>query len=302
MAKKCKNTTIETEDTSSQSPRRKRRWLVVLLCFIIFLANVALILQAGSFYTEWSWEFWYPDYQKVDILPLLEKDTRTEEDYNLIYRQTGLTKTAIDDMLSETSNYEENLARILRIQEVYFTPVTVNGRCFAPFTYLDEIDSITQLARLRDGDIIVSSTTRVSWFRYGHAALVIDGDEEVIVESIGVGTESKINSALTFCDLANFIVLRPKVDRGTKAQVVTYARENLIGIPYRLTTGILYDKNPANIEVSQCAHLAWYAYKRFGIDLDYNGGSVVKPQEISLSDQVEVVQVYGFDPDVLWSE
>lgn len=290
------------ENVTKNKPSRKKRLLIVLLCIFIFIVNVLAVLQAGVMYTAASWEFWYPDYEKVNIEPLLKKANRTEEEYQTLYAQTGLTKTAIDDMLSETNLLEENIQRILEIQAVYFTPAELRSRCFNPFTYLDEIDIHTKLLRLRDGDIIVSATTRVSWFRYGHAALVIDGDEETIIESIGPGTDSKTNSALTFCDLANFLVLRPKVDKQTKSEVVAYARENLKGIPYRLTTGILYDKAPENIQVSQCAHLVWYAYNRFGIDLDYNGGAIVKPQDMALSDKVEVVQVYGFDPVKLWGE
>ena len=75
----------------------------------------------------------------------------------------------------------------------------------------------------------------------------------------------------------------------------------MLGIPYRLTTGILSKKYKKTLTQSQCAHFVWYAYKKFGIDLDSNGGGLVKPQDIALSDKVDVVQVYGFDLDKLWS-
>jgi uncharacterized protein YycO len=76
----------------------------------------------------------------------------------------------------------------------------------------------------------------------------------------------------------------------------------MIGIPYRLTTGILYKKYDENgLRYSQCAHFVWYAYKKFGIDLDSNGGAIVKPQDMALSPQVELVQAFGFDFDKLWS-
>ena len=44
----------------------------------------------------------------------------------------------------------------------------------------------------------------------------------------------------------------------------------------------------------------WYAYKKFGIDLDSTGGAVVKPRDIANSNQGEVVQAFGFDLDKLW--
>lgn len=298
MSKQQHENCIETVDNKP----KKRRWLIVLVCFLCFAFNVLGFLQLGVVVTSATWDFWYPDYEKVEIEHLLRKDMRTNEEYALIYAQTGLTKTAIDDMLSEVSAYEVNIDTILTIQDKYFTPVEVESRRFNPFTYLDEIDIMTRILRLRDGDIIVSATTRVSWLRYGHAALVVDGDERKTVESIGPGTDSKFQYAESFCDLANFIVLRPKVDEQTKAQVVKYAQESLVGIPYRFTVGLFYDKYQENIECSQCAHLVWYAYKKFGIDLDANGGWLVKPQDIALSPHVEVVQVYGFNPDTLWSE
>ena len=74
----------------------------------------------------------------------------------------------------------------------------------------------------------------------------------------------------------------------------------MLGVPYRLTTGVFSKKSPRNLKTSQCAHFVWYAYKKFGIDLDSNGGKVVKPQDIALSDKVELVQAYGFNLDTLW--
>ena len=84
--------------------------------------------------------------------------------------------------------------------------------------------------------------------------------------------------------------------------MIEFAYNNLLGIPYRLATGILSKKyNPDKLKGTQCAHLVWYAYKKFGVDLDSNGGAIVKPQDMALSDKVEVVQAFGFYLDKLWS-
>ena len=45
----------------------------------------------------------------------------------------------------------------------------------------------------------------------------------------------------------------------------------------------------------------WYAFKHFGIDIDSNGGAVVLPKDIANSDELELVQNFGFDPDKLWA-
>ena len=45
----------------------------------------------------------------------------------------------------------------------------------------------------------------------------------------------------------------------------------------------------------------WYAYKQFGVDLDANGGCVVKPRDMANSEYMQVVQVFGFDPEKVWT-
>ena len=169
---------------------------------------------------------------------------------------------------------------------------------------MEGIKDVAPMAQLEPGDILVTSTTRVSWLRYGHAALVVDGEaaRPMVVESISPGSKSTFNYASDFSKLANFMVLRPTVDEATKAEIVEFAKTELVGIPYRFTLGIFYKKFPEKIRVSQCAHLVWYAYMKYGYDLDSTGGGVVKPQDMVLSEHVEVVQSYGFDLDDLWGK
>ena len=78
-----------------------------------------------------------------------------------------------------------------------------------------------------------------------------------------------------------------------KGAVVRFAVDQLQGIEYDITVGVFQDKN--KIDKSQCAHLVWYAYQQFGIDLDYNGGRIVTPKELALSPLTGVVQVFGID-------
>ncbi len=276
---------------------KKRRWIAVLLGVLIFVLAVLGGLQLGCHYTENSWKQWYPDYEPVDISALLQKDLLTEEEYDLLYRQTGLTRLAIDDM--RTTHYGRQ--RIRGIQERFFADYTVTPRGFAPFTYTEEIDSPSLMCDLKDGDIIVTATTRVSWWRYGHAAIVVDGESGILAESIGPGQNSEMASVEVCKYYADFLVFRPKVDEAVKEQVANFVVDEMLDMPYRFTVGILSKKYKENIKYSQCAHFVWYAYKKFGIDLDSNGGGLVKPQDMALSDKVELVQAFGFDLDKLWS-
>jgi len=45
----------------------------------------------------------------------------------------------------------------------------------------------------------------------------------------------------------------------------------------------------------------WYAYNKFGVDLDSNGGMLAMVRDIALSDKAEVVQSFGFAPDARWA-
>lgn len=294
----------DKQTTAPESPPKKpRRWrkrlLIGFCCFVVFVVGVLGVLQLGAVYTDKTWKHWSPDYEKTDITALLEKETLSDEDYDTLYYQTGLTRLAVDDMRGTLSGRR----KILDIQEAFFKDYTVYDNKFTIFTYMEEVEEYVPLAHLRDGDIIVTATTRVSWWRYGHAALVVDGDRKLLVESFSPGTESTYSYAEDyFSYLADFIVLRPRIDAEVKAQVVEYAQEELVDLPYRFTVGIFSKKyTEGKLKGTQCAHLVWHAYKRFGYDLDSNGGGIVKPRDIARSEYVEVVQTFGFDPDKLWN-
>ncbi len=277
--------------------KKGRRLLIVLCALVLFVVSTLGILQLGCVYTANTWTHWYPTYEKIDISPLLSKEALTETEYDTLYRQTGLTSLAIDDMRTTPSGR----GKILTIQENFFTKVTPKGRRINPFTYIEEIERYVALCDLQDGDIIVSATTRVSWWRYGHAAIVVDGKNKYIAEAISIGVDSCLSYAENFCNLADFLVLRPRVDEEVKEEIVDYVMNNLLGLPYRFSIGVFSKKYPEKVTGTHCAHLVWYAYKKFGVDLDCNGGWLVKPQDMACSDKVDVVQVYGFDLDKLWS-
>ena len=81
----------------------------------------------------------------------------------------------------------------------------------------------------------------------------------------------------------------------TKSAAV-YAAENLMGLKYSLLKDIrvLNDDTP---QYTQCAQLVWYAYFKVGLDIDENRGIIVKPKDFLTSDVLEIVQVFGIEPD-----
>lgn len=240
-------------------------------------------------------ECWRPDYEKEDLSGVLKKTELDDEDYDLLYRQTGLTAVGVDRMLSRG---EDGKQRIHDIQEDFFTEHKVKNDLFAPFICTDYLDEHVSYAFLEDGDIIVTSSTHLSGWRMGHSGLVTDAERGSILQANAVGDTSRLGSMRDFSDRVNFMILSPKVDAETKAEVCKYAEKNLIGKVYDPTAGVFSSKN--KVERTQCAHLVWYAYNAFGIDLDSNGGLVVTPKNIANSPLVEVVQVFGLDPAKLW--
>ncbi len=285
--------------TEGGKKSNKKRLLALLCGILIFAASVLAALEIGVLYTARSWERWYADYEKQEISALLEEEALDEEDYALLYRQTGLTPLAIDDMRGS----EEGRQKILSVQRAFFAQPKVKSKRFAPFTYIEElVGARTAFCALHDGDIIVTANTRVSWWRYGHACIVVDAKRGLIAEAIAPGCVSEVTN-VSECDrLADFLVLRPKASKEIKAQVVQYILDEGLNIPYRFSVGIFSAKAPQSLRATQCAHFVWYAYNKFGVDLDSNGGGLVKPQDIALSNEVELVQSFGFDLEKLWSK
>ena len=118
--------------------------------------------------------------------------------------------------------------------------------------------------------------------------------------ALGYADPSDYGSVYDFTDRPSYMVLRVKADRALIDEVVSYAEENLIGLPYSVATGIFTKKFPEKIKKTNCSHIVWYAFQKFGIDLDADGGGLVTPQDVACSPYVELVQVYGFPPDTLW--
>jgi uncharacterized protein YycO len=268
--------------------------LIVCACIIASILICALGLQIAFLISD-QIECWHPDYEQTDISPILEKEQLDDGDYATLYAQTGLTKAGIDRCLKRG---EDGIRRILAIQTCYFTEHKVVNDLYAPYICTDFIEDRATACYLENGDILVTSSTHISSWRMGHAGLVTDAMFNGVLQASAYGNTSEIGTLGDFTERVNFILLSPKVDKDVKEQVATYANENLLGKTYDATAGVFTSKN--SVEKTQCSHIVWYAYKQFGIDIDCNGGKVVTPRNIANSTELEVVQVFGFNPQTLW--
>lgn len=284
--------------------KKRKLWL-------LGMTAVAFLLLLWEAYVEPQARY-IPDYEWADIRPYLEKETLSEEDYRLLFAQTGLARSGVE-VLRESGREQE----LLLLQEKMFAELPI--RC-EPNTIVSREERVAEssmeersltisaqravrdvqeyyahIPYVEDGDILITFNSHVLGWRNGHAALVVDAGQQLTLEARVLGTDSALASLGHWKRYPSFVVLRLRdVDKETRAEVAEYALEELQGRPYRLTAGWgdwLYPENLT--EGTQCAHLVWSAYLQFGYNLDGDGGLIVTPRDIYESPLLEVVQVYG---------
>jgi len=270
--------------------RRKNRALRIIAVIISVLLILAAVLEAGVFISHFE-KVWKPDYAKEDISALLSKAALSEQDYELIYRQTGLTKIGVNAILSA-----DRADTILDIQSDFFSDHQTIHDQFAPFTCCHEIDAEIAIAPLEEGDIIVSPTTHFSFFKLGHAAIVVDSQNGKILNATGYDSKSCVEAVSELTDRPAFMILRSKQSKEIRKQISQFALNNLFDLNYSISVGLIGNKFAKKADRTNCGHIVWYAFKQFGIDLDSNGGPFVFPSDIAASKELELVQVYGIDP------
>lgn len=277
---------------------RKLKEKIVSLVFI--LACVPPII----YFLQHSWA-----HRREAFVPEYPYEVLTEDsDYETFFRQTGLGKSAVDKLL-EAGDFE----KILEVQEDFRRPVEVS--CTPMIGWFTREDKLVPGARsrsggteealgpdfvdLQPGDILLTLSTHSLGWRHGHVALVID--EETTLECAMLGTDSHFCSVQHWRECAQYIVLRVKgVSLEQRQEVADYACEELHGVPYHLSSGFIGPKAPdpdAEYFGLQCAYLAWYAWNHFGYDLDGDGGRLVSSDDLLQSELLEVVQMYGMDPE-----
>ena len=289
------NNDAQKENTNVS--KKSYRWLKITAIIVVVIILACLFLQIGTWSTHKEEGNFVPDYEKIDISALLDKAELGGEDYDLLYRQTGLTEIGIE---RELKRGEAGKRKILEIQAAFFTPREVVRKYVAAWMCIDVVRGAAPNVMLETGDIIVSASTHISSLRIGHAGLVVDGEKGEVLQATAYGENTLIGDVTDFTSRINFLVLRPKASAETKQKVAAYAKENLVGIPYDAFAGVITHKN--TIPRTQCAHIVWYAYKQFGVDLVSENKLMILPYDLANSDGVEVVQSFGFDPEKKWNK
>lgn len=280
--------------------RRILKWtLIPLGCVALFFLLTFLLNAAAEPRDHVS-----PTGAKADLSPVLAKGVLSDEDYDSLYRQTGLGKTAVQDLLLLPDGRE----KILQAQEDFFREPHITCKQISLTAYQESLTDETgsriygfQLAPLRDGDILLTRSMHSFGWRHGHAALVTSAAAGQTLEAISLGVDSAYQSTNGWRDWPTFMLLRPKPEyREKAAEAVAFANDHLAGIPYNLVAGIFTSKFQEVPGGTQCAHLIWEAYQSTGLDLDSDGGKIVTVKDLANSAYLDVVQVFGVDPEHIW--
>ena len=221
--------------------------------------------------------------------------TLSDGEYQTVFTQTGLGKPALNKLIRS-----RNFAEIDKYYNYYMQ--NKDFECyreglFAYHEYItDENGNKIQnpgFADLQNGDIIITLSIHTFGWRHGHAAIVTDAKNGTTVQAVMMGEQSSLGNVGEWSEFPLVAVLRAKdVDVNTRQKIADYAKNNLVGLEYSLFAGF-FGAQEEVLTQTQCAHLVWYAYNQFGIDIDSTGGETVTPKDILKSDKLEIVQVYG---------
>ena len=306
--------------------RNKKRLIVLSLISIIVLSIIVIGLLDAN--TE-KFGHYYPDYKREDLKATLEAidfqasnpslyDKLTTGNYDLLFKQTGLGKAAVNQVYEDCNGDEDSfIDEMISYQDAFFTDEAYLCEKVGIITYEEKMINAQgkrakayKIPSIMVGDILITKATHSIGFRHGHSAIVVDSDGKKTLESILLGYNSDYQSIDKWRGYPSFIQLRlkPGVEIGKNISreelgelVGAFAEKYTYDIPYGLLTGLpIKSPAPDKIRKTQCAHLVWYAYYNFGIDLDSDGSWLVTPKDIANSDKVEVVQIFGVNPNEIW--
>ena len=272
-----------------------------VVCIILVALLVFRLVDFGL--SEWTDLIAYEDAVRDDAKweKIAEKINNniflTTEDYEIVMSQTGLGKSAFDSLIFQgrMDKIEDYREYFLLDKEFYCYREGVFACHESIKDSNDEFIDNPPFADIRNGDIIVTLSIHSLGWRHGHAAIVVDAEKGLCIQANMVGEKSGYGYVNTWKDFPMVALLRVKDESSEKTEeIAKFAEDNLRGLPYSLFSGIVTGRNSEKVPyATQCAHLVWYAYYHFGIDISPQGGRIITPYDFLKSGKLEVVQVYG---------
>lgn len=274
----------------------KKRGKLLLLIISVLISLYCIFIWKNIYDASYT-----PEGPQANISGILKKKTLCSEDYSFLFKQTGLSKTAIDEFrLSSDGN-----KKIISIQNNYFKRNKIFREQLNPFTVQESIlvngslSRFIQMAPVKNGDILLTKSCYTLYWRHGHCGIVIDAKKGITLESLTPGSHSITQDISKWQYFPTFKILRLKnADQKKLNEIAAYAAKNLAGIKYGICSPKRYDDTKPKVE--NCSQMIWQAYYHYGYDIDGNKGLLVTPSDLAKSDLFEVVQTFGFPQDKPW--
>ena len=284
--------------------KKRTRFIIGLFLLSVLIISAGLIISEAIIESK---AHIAPEYLEKDLRPILEKDSLSDNDYKILFYQTGLGMTAINEIIEVSP---DPVDEIISFQKNFFKTISISCEKNSIISKQESVTDNngykkhgTELTHLKDGYILITNASHVFGWRNGHAAIVVNGKERLTLESVVLGTNSSIQNADDWNSYPNFMILKLKdASDDLSAEIARNSLERLNDIPYNFMVGLTSSKFKAenDIKGTQCSHLVWHAFKSYGFDLDSDGGRIVTPKDIANSPLLEIVQVYGVDPSEIW--
>lgn len=283
--------------------RQEKTRKIISIALIICIVFLCFDFVATEITDKYAYEDaivdeseWTGIYNKI-----LANEQLDTHDYEVIFEQSGLGRPAVDTLIAENRFEDFEHYRNYYLRDKDFT--CVRTAIFAKHEAVTDSDGNRilnpEFADVQNGDIIITLSIHSLGWRHGHASIVTNAETGETAQAVRIFEKSDFGTVTEWIDFPLVAVLRVKdIDANTQNEIAQYVRDNMIGIPYALSAGVIGGNDTAkDLFTTHCAHFVWYAYKYFGIDLDENGG-LVTPKELLHSDKLEIVQVYGNILDV----
>lgn len=303
--------TNKSKTDPHQRNHRNKRILVTAVVLLVASFCVVIFLE-HQLDQDLRWQ---PEEPRIDLAEYLQEQwaissqfppALSEQAYEVLLKQTGLGKPSVDLLLLE--NRETAIKTMKQYQDLFYSKPEILCRKIGPITSEERLINdegkavaANRILHLEDGDVLITKATHSLGWRHGHAALVVDAENRITLEAAVWGENTAYQDVRKWESYPTLIQLRYRGSTEVKEEAVKYAKQQMSAIPYGLLTGMVQKTRIRHkVSKTQCAHLVWYPYLTQGLDLDSDGGWLVTPNDLTNSDQFEIVQVYGVNPEALW--
>lgn len=211
---------------------------------------------------------------------------------NVLVEANAYTPPQVNASSHESMTVMEQPAPSFEVVDYPITPVTLEERCVD-----DDYQKVTchQLQNIQTGDILITKSTHTLLYRHGHAGVVVDAEAGLVLEALGYGTNSRLESLdkWNYYPTVKVLRLKEKSDELIH-ELVQQATTTYLDIPYNLIA------TKDNLKMTHCSDIVWKVFHAVGIDLDSDGGTLVTPYDISQSPFLYEVESHGFSNNRPW--